>query len=66
LCGVVAYYLTIDLKSRAILIGLKRVQGAHSNENIAQAVLQVIREFSVVDKVGYFQANNTGNNDTCV
>jgi len=66
LCGVVAHYLTTDLKSRAILIGLKRVQGAHSGENIAQAVLQVIREFSIADKVGYFQADNAGNNDTCV
>jgi len=48
------------------LKGLKRVQGAHSGENIARAVLQVIREFSIADKVGYFQADNAGNNDTCV
>ena len=66
LCGVVAHYLTADLQSRAILIGLKRVKGAHTGENIAEAILQVTNEFGIADKVGYFQADNAGNNDTCV
>jgi hypothetical protein len=66
LCSVVAHYLTADLQSRAILIGLKRVKGAHSDENIAKAILQIINEFGIAEKVGYFQANNAGNNDTCV
>jgi hypothetical protein len=26
----------------------------------------VISEFGIANKVGYFQANNAGNNDTCV
>jgi hypothetical protein len=62
----VAHYLIVDLQSRAILISLKRVKEAHSSENIAEAILQVISEFGIANKVGYFQANNVGNNDTCV
>jgi hypothetical protein len=54
LCGVVAHYLTADLQSRAILIGLKRVKGAHSGENIAEAILRIINEFGIAEKVGYF------------
>ena len=66
LCGVVAHYLTAGLQSRAILIGLRRVKGAHSGENIAEAILQLISEYGIAEKVGYFQADNAGNNDTCV
>jgi hypothetical protein len=62
----VAHYLTADLQSRVILIGLKRVKGAYTNENIAEAILQVINEFRIADKVSYFQADNVGNNDTYV
>ena len=44
---------------------MKRVQGAHSGENIAEAVLQVINEYGIAAKIGYLQADNAGNNDTC-
>jgi hypothetical protein len=66
LCGVVAHYVTADLTNRALLLGLKRVQGTHSGENIADAILKVTQEFKIADKIGYFQANNAGNNDTCI
>jgi hypothetical protein len=66
LCGVVAYYLIADFTNRAILVGLKRVQGTYSGENIADAVLEVIREYKIADKIGYFQADNAGNNNTCI
>jgi hypothetical protein len=66
LCGVVAHYLTADFRSQALLIGLRSVQGAHSGENIAETVLEVVQEYGIADKVGYFQADNAGNNDTCV
>ncbi len=61
-----AHYLTADLQSRVILIGLKRVKEAYTDENIAEAILQIINEFGIADKVSYFQADNAGNNDTCV
>ena len=42
------------------------MQGAHSGENIAEAIVRVIQEYDIADKVGYFQADNAGNNDTCI
>jgi hypothetical protein len=66
LCGVVAHYVTADLTNRALLLGLKCVQGTNSGENITDVVLKVIREFKIADKIGYFQADNTGNNNTCI
>jgi hypothetical protein len=66
LCGVIAHYVTANLTTRALLLGLKRVQGTHSGENIADAVLKVIREYRIAEKIGCFQADNAGNNDTCI
>ena len=66
LCGVVAHYLTVDFKVRSLLIGMKRVQGTHSGENIAESILKVIQEYGIVEKIGYIQADNAGNNNTCV
>ena len=66
LCGVIAHFLTTDLKSKSLLIGLKRVRGCHSGENIAESILQIIKEYQFAPKLGYFQADNAGDNDTCV
>ena len=66
LCGVVAHYLSYDLKARALLIGMKRVNRDYSGENIAEVVIKVIREYGIAEKLGYIQADNAGNNDTCV
>jgi hypothetical protein len=66
LCGVIVHYLTDNLKARSLLIGMKRVQGAHSGENIAESVLKVVQEYGIAEKIGYIQADNAGNNDTYV
>jgi hypothetical protein len=62
---VVAYYLRADLTCKAVLIRMKRVVGAYSEDNIAEAILQVIYKYVIIKKIGYLQANNTGNNNTC-
>ena len=64
-CGVVAHYLRADMTFKAVLIGMKSVVGVHSDENIAESVLQVINEYGIASKIGYLQADNAGNNDTC-
>jgi BED zinc finger len=61
-CGVVAHYLGDDLKNHSILIGLRPVTG-HSGENIAEAVIPVIREFINPQRLGLFQAGNASAND---
>jgi hypothetical protein len=61
---VVTYYLRANLTCKAILIRIKRVVGAHSRNNIAEAILQVIYKYVITEKIDYLQANNTRNNDT--
>jgi hypothetical protein len=42
LIGVVFHYLDENLKVRSLLAGMRRVKGAHSGENIAEAVILII------------------------
>ncbi len=66
LVATVAHYLDKHLKARSCLIGLRRVRGAHSGENIAEAMIPVLVDMGVVPKLGYFMADNASNNDTTV
>jgi hypothetical protein len=54
------------LTARSLLIRLREVIGAHSGDNIAVCVLQVIKEMLIADRVGYFVADNESPNDTAV
>jgi hypothetical protein len=47
------------------LIGLPRIRGCHSGENIAEAVISVISTFDVT-KLGYFCADNATVNDLAI
>jgi hypothetical protein len=40
--GVVFYFLDKDLKVRSLLADIQRVKGAHSGENITEAVIPII------------------------
>jgi hypothetical protein len=63
--GIVAHYLDKDLVVQSTLIGMRRVKGAHTGENIAEAMIPVLVEMGVVSRLGFFVGDNAGNNDTC-
>ena len=64
--GVVAHYMDNMGKNRTVLLGLRRLRGPHSGENMAQLIIEIIMEYDVVDKIGYFVLDNASSNDTCV
>lgn len=63
--GVVAYYISSEKKLEKTTLTLRQLKGAHTSLNIAKLLLEVIIEFGFALKLGYFQANNAPNNDTC-
>jgi len=65
LVGVVAHYLDKDLVNKSTLIGMRRVKGAHTGENIAEVMIPVLEEMGIVSRLGYFIGDNAGPNDTC-
>jgi len=63
---VVAHFLDKDLRNRSILIGLLRVKGCHSGENIAEAVIPIIRDLIDLANIGYFCTDNATINDVII
>jgi hypothetical protein len=66
LVGVVFHYLDQDLKVRSLLADIRRVKGAHSGENIAEAVIPIIKEMINIKQLDYFVADNATINDTAI
>ena len=65
--GIVGYYISSQYKVETILLGLRRLWGDHSGENMAEAVLEVIRDYGLTgDKIGWFVLDNATSNDTYV
>jgi len=48
------------------LLGLRRLKGPYSGENIAEAIVAVVKTYKIINKIGYFVLDNAGLNNTCV
>jgi hypothetical protein len=49
---------------QSTLIGIRRIKGAYTGENIAEAIIPVLIKMGVVSKLGFFIGDNADNNDT--
>ena len=59
-----AHLTTDQLERHDILLGLRELHGKHSGENIAKLVLEVLEDFQILGKLGYFVMDNATVNDT--
>ena len=64
--ATVGHVIDSEWKLQTILLAFRRVIGCHSGENMAQTVSEVIKEYNIVNKLGYFVLDNAEANDTCV
>ncbi|XP_044718832.1 uncharacterized protein HRG_07397 [Hirsutella rhossiliensis] len=53
-------------QKRDVLLGLPRLVGPHSGENIAAYLKEVIDRYELGSKLGYFMLDNAKSNDTCL
>ena len=65
LLGIVGHWIDGGAVQMA-LFGMQRLRGAHTGENMAEAVVSVIEEYSLQSKFGYFMLDNAPTNDVCV
>jgi hypothetical protein len=66
LCGIVGHYIDHEGFLRNLLLGLRELVGEHSGENIAGAVADVVRDYHIGSKIGYFVLYNAKNNDAAL
>ncbi|KAM4060321.1 restless-like transposase [Hirsutella rhossiliensis] len=54
-------------KRRSTVLGMRRVHGEHSGENLGSTVLELLTEYDIGgDQIGYFMLDNASSNDTAV
>ncbi len=66
LLGLTVHFLDDEGKFRTFLLGLPRIEGRHSGENLADRVSEIIHEYNIESRVGYFVTDNAESNDTCL
>ena len=63
---MIFYFLDKDFKVWSLLAEMKRVRGAYIKENIAEAVIPIIKEMISSDWLGFFMGDNTSENGTAI
>jgi len=66
LLGLVAHFLDHSGVPRTVLLSLPRQKGRHCGHGVSGTVAEVIREFDIGNKLGYFITDNASNNTTCL
>jgi hypothetical protein len=63
--GIVAHFATVSGEIHDLPIALPQLNGAHTGEAIATAVVATLRAYGITsDTLGYFVLNNASNNNT--
>lgn len=65
--GVIAMWIDATGMRRVTVLGMRRIYGEHTGDNLGSVVLELIKEFNIVeDQIGYFMLDNVSSNDTGV
>jgi hypothetical protein len=62
--GITAVYIREDGELEHTVLAVKEIEGNHKGENLAPIVMEVIEDWQIADKLGYFVMDNASNNDT--
>ena len=63
---VIAHFLDAKKELRTVVLAVRNIHGDHSGKNQAKAIIPVIDEYGLKEKLGYFMTDNASSNDTCV
>src|SRR5579859_3233408 len=64
--AITAHWTDKDWNVRSTLMAIREIEGNHDGENISKVVLGILKEFEIVDRLGYFTGDNASNNDTAM
>jgi hypothetical protein len=52
--AITAHWTSLEYTIQTSLLAIREVQGKHTGENISESVFDVAKEYSIVDRLGYF------------
>jgi hypothetical protein len=64
--SIVAHFLHKNNKNTALLLGLRRNRDSHNGENMGKLVLEILKEYEIHNRFGYFVLDNASSNDNAV
>jgi hypothetical protein len=56
--GIIAYFISKTGKRHYIVLGLYKVVGEYSSENIIAMLLKIFKDYRINNNIGYFIADN--------
>jgi len=64
--AVVGHWTTSEYKKETATLGMRELLKEHEGVNIAPLLYEVVKEYEIEDKLGWFMADNPGSNDTAL
>jgi hypothetical protein len=64
LLGVISHFLQDSGRQGHMVLGLREIEGTHSGENLCTVLVNILSEYNIWSKIGYFMMYNASNNDT--
>jgi len=64
--GIIAHFTSHAGTRMNPVIGLRLLEGSHTGSNMAGVVSELLQEYGVLERLGYFIGDNASNNDTLV
>jgi hypothetical protein len=64
--GLCCHFIDRSWQARTVILGMKRLIGPHSGDNMATLLKQVLQTYKLGPRLGYCVLDNAGDNDTCL
>src|SRR4051794_26107464 len=64
--GIIVHFIDADYKLQTFLLSLPHISGCHTGVNQSELLKEIIQEFQIQDKIGFFVTDNAENNDTYI
>ena len=63
---VIAHFVDENWERRHLQLSMCRLYGGHSGENVAAHILQILCDWGINDRIGYFITDNEASNGTAI
>ena len=61
--GTVAHFIAENSDLRNPVLALRELKEEHTGENISEVIMDVVKDYGIASKLGYFMMDNATNND---
>jgi hypothetical protein len=64
--AITTHWTSVEYTIQTSLLAIREGKGKHTGENISDTVFDVAKEYNIVDFLGYFMMDGSGNNNRVI